>query len=67
MVLGIIESGVEEDDDGTPMQQTNFARNAHVASLLLPSRVSQRNPSSARTRNEAVARAMAAVCQVETE
>ena len=67
MVLGVMEAVVEEDDDGTPMQLTNFARNAHVASLLLPARRAQRNPAPARTRDEAVARAMAAVCQVETE
>ena len=66
-VLGIIESAIEEDGQGNPMQLTNFARNARVASLLLPSQLSLPNPSTPTSRKEVVARAMKAVCQVKVE
>jgi S1-C subfamily serine protease len=65
-VLGIIEASIEEDGEGNPMQLTNFARNARVAALLLPPhRVSVASPAVA-TPEQAVSRAMKAVCQVKS-
>lgn len=66
-VLGIVEATIEENGDGDPMQLTNFARNARVASLLLPSQRVLPAVPPPRTREEAVSRAMKAVCQVKTE
>jgi len=66
-VLGVIEASIDEDGEGNPMQHTNFARNARVASLLLPSQLSLPRLPAPATREEAVARAMKAVCQVEVE
>lgn len=66
-VLGVIEASIDEDGEGNPMQLTNFARNARVASLLLPSQLSLPRLPAPATREEAVARAMKAVCQVEVE
>jgi len=66
-VLGIVESSVEKDDDGSPMQLTNFARSAHVASLLFPLQTSLPPAPVFQSREQVVARAMKAVCQVETQ
>ena len=67
LVLGIVEGFVHEDDDGTPMQLTNFARHARIATLLLPPETrSSRQPTTA-NRQQAIARATKAVCQITTE
>lgn len=63
-VLGVIESTLESNRDGTPMQVANFARHAQVASLLLPVSLAQAAPVVPRSRQEAIARAEKAVCQV---
>ena len=64
-VLGIIEAAVDEDRDGNPMQLTNFARNARVAAVLLPSQLSLPNVPPPSNRAQAVAKAIKAVCQVK--
>lgn len=66
-VLGIVEAAVKEDADGGPMQLTNFARSAHVASLLFPPQTALPPAPVFRSREQAVAHAMKAVCQIETE
>ena len=66
-VLGIIEAAIEEDGDGNPMQPTNFARNARVAALLLPSQLSLPAVPAVGSREQAVSRAMKAVCQIKAE
>ena len=66
-VLGVVEASLEEDSEGSPMQLTNFARNARVAALLLPSQVTLPPQPPAASRAEAVQRALKAVCQVEVE
>lgn len=66
-VLGVIEASIEEDGEGNPMQLTNFARNARVAALLLPSQLSLPTTPVLRSREQAVARAMKAVCQIKVE
>jgi S1-C subfamily serine protease len=66
-VLGVIESAIEEDDSGSPMQLTNFARNAQVASLMLPSQVMLPPTSTPRSRDQLLRKVMKSVCKVETE
>ncbi len=66
-VLGIIEAAIEEDGDGNPMQLTNFARNARVAALLLPSQLSLPALPAVGSREQAVSRAMKAVCQIKAK
>jgi S1-C subfamily serine protease len=66
-VLGIVESMIDEDDDGTPMQLTNFARHAQVAALLLPSLAAKPPIPTVKSRQEAIAQASKAVCQIKTE
>ena len=66
-VLGIIESAIEQDGQGNPMQLTNFARNARIAALLLPSQLSLPTPVAPASREQVVARAMKAVCQVKVQ
>ncbi|MFM8845949.1 MAG: serine protease [Gammaproteobacteria bacterium] len=66
-VLGVVEASIEEDGAGNLMQLANFARNARVASLLLPSQLSLPRLPAPATREEAVARAMKAVCQVKVQ
>jgi hypothetical protein len=66
-VLGIVESIIDEDNDGTPMQLTNFARHARVASLLLPNAAAKRDGSMHLDRQGAIALATKAVCQIRTK
>jgi len=66
-VLGIVESMIDEDDDGTPMQLTNFARHAQVAALLLPPLAAKPLIPTMKSRQEAIAQASKAVCQIKTE
>lgn len=66
-VLGVVEVSIVEDSAGNLMQLANFARNARVASLLLPSQLSLPRLPAPATREEAVARAMKAVCQVKVQ
>ena len=66
-VLGIIEASIEEDGNGNPMQLTNFARNARVASVLLPSQTLPQSQNSGMSRAQVVARAIKSVCQVKAE
>jgi hypothetical protein len=66
-VLGIVESTVETDSQGNPLQLANFARHAQVAALLLPTEPKLPAIPAPRSREEAVERAMKAVCKVETE
>jgi hypothetical protein len=66
-VLGVIEASVDADSNGTPMQLTNFARNARVAALLLPSQTKLPTLAPPRSREQAVERALKAVCQVKAE
>jgi S1-C subfamily serine protease len=66
-VLGIVESIIDEDNDGTPMQLTNFARHARVASLLLPNATAKRDESMPLNRQRAIALATKAVCQIRTK
>ncbi len=66
-VLGVIEASVDADSNGTPMQLTNFARNARVAALLLPSQTKLPTITPPRSREQAVERALKAVCQVKAE
>lgn len=66
-LLGVVEATVDSDTNGTPMQLTNFARNARVAALLLPSQATLPSIAPARTREQAVERALKAVCQVKAE
>jgi len=49
------------------MQLTNFARNARIAALLLPSQLSLPTPVAPASREQVVARAMKAVCQVKVQ
>lgn len=66
-VLGIIETSVDEDNAGNPMQLMNFARYAHIAALVLPTELTLPPVPPLRSRDQAVARATQAVCQVEGE
>ena len=66
-VLGVVESSVNEDHHGRDLQLANFARNAQVAALLLPSEPRLPTISPPRSREEAVERAKKAVCQVRVE
>jgi hypothetical protein len=66
-VVGVIESSVETDDYGGPMQLTNFARNARVAALMLPSQTQLPPSPQPRSREQLLAKVMKSVCQVETE
>jgi S1-C subfamily serine protease len=66
-VLGIVESVIDKDDNGTPMQLTNFARHARVASLLIPQGAVTHHSRPTMSRQQAIARATKSVCQVETE
>jgi S1-C subfamily serine protease len=66
-VLGVVESIIDKDDDGTPMQLTNFARHVRVASLLLPLTENTHVTTATISRQGAIARATKAVCQIETE
>jgi S1-C subfamily serine protease len=65
-VLGIIEAAIEEDEEGNPMQLTNFARNARVAALLIPRHGPSPTPPIAGSEKQAVSRALRAVCQVKS-
>lgn len=65
-VVGIMEANLREDDDGNPMQLANFARNARVATLLLPQDMSLPSaPPATQSRAQAVERARKAVCRIE--
>lgn len=64
-VVGIVESGVERDENGNALQLTNFARNARVAALMLPTEPALPAVPAAQSRAQAVARATRAVCKVE--
>ena len=66
-VIGVIESAVDEDHSGERMQLTNFARNARVASLMLPSRTSLPTVSTPRSREQLLGKVMKSVCKVEIE
>jgi S1-C subfamily serine protease len=66
-VLGIVEGIVEEDSDGEKMQLTNFARHAQVAALLLPLPTTKLPMPKIKSRQEAIAHALKAVCQIKTE
>lgn len=66
-VIGIIETSVEEDNAGNPMQLMNFARYAHIASLLIPPELTLPRTPLLRSRDQAIARATRAVCQVKGE
>ena len=64
-VIGIVESGVERDENGNALQLTNFARNARVAALLLPTELTVPALPVTDSRAQAIARATRAVCKVE--
>jgi hypothetical protein len=66
-VLGIVESVIETDSDGSPMQLASFARHARVASLLLPSTSSTSKFPPISGKQEAISKAKKAVCQIETK
>jgi hypothetical protein len=66
-VIGVIESAVEEDHSGGRMQLTNFARNAQVASLMLPSQTSLPTVSAPRSREQLLGKVMKSVCKLEIE
>ena len=64
-VVGIVESGVERDENGNALQLTNFARNVRVAALLLPAELRLPAVPAAENRAQAIARTTQAVCKVE--
>ena len=66
-VLGVVVSSIDETSDGTPTQLTNFARNARVASLLLPAPSVGLFTNGIVNRQQAIAMATKAVCQVKAE
>lgn len=66
-VLGVVESMITSDDDGTPMQLTNFARHVGVASLVLPPKTRELARPPVTSREQAISVAMKAVCQIKTE
>ena len=66
-VLGVVVSSIDETSDGTPTQLTNFARNARVASLLLPTPAVGLHTSGPANRQQAIAKAENAVCQIKAE
>jgi S1-C subfamily serine protease len=66
-VIGVIDSSIEEDGSGSPMQLTNFARHAQVASLMLPSQTVLPRMNGSRSRDQLLSHVMNAVCKVETE
>ena len=66
-VIGVIDSSIEEDGSGSPMQLTNFARHAQVASLMLPSETVLPSANTSLSRDQLLKRVMKSVCKVETE
>lgn len=64
-VVGIVESGVERDENGNALQLTNFARNVRVAALLLPAELRLPAVPAAENRAQAIVRTTQAVCKVE--
>jgi S1-C subfamily serine protease len=65
-VIGVIDSSIEEDGSGSPMQLTNFARHAQVASLMLPSETALPPAKTSASRDQLLKRVMKSVCKVET-
>lgn len=66
-VIGVIDSSIEEDGSGSPMQFANFARHAQVASLMLPLLATLPTVPPPRSREQLLKRVMKSVCKVETE
>lgn len=66
-VIGVIDSSIEEDGSGSPMQLTNFARHAQVASLMLPSETVLPPANTSLSRDQLLKKVMKSVCKVETE
>lgn len=65
LVIGIVQSIVQEGDDGTPMQLVNYAGKSEFAALLLPPHVRAMPRPVSRSRQQAIDRALAATCRLE--
>lgn len=65
LVLGIVQSSADDAEEHRNL--VNYARHAHVAALLMPSQLGLPPPEPATSRQEAIDRAMKAVCQVQVD